>query len=57
MTEFLNFFVSMFARLWQFLNSITCADFFGFSVSFGGIVVALLVTSMVISVFWKGAKG
>lgn len=28
----------------------------GFSVSYGGIVFAVLVTGFVISVFWRGAK-
>lgn len=57
MTAAINFFVSMFSRLWQLLNSIVFADFFGYEVSFGGIVTALLVVSMVATVFWKGARG
>ena len=28
----------------------------GFSVSYGGIVFAVLVVGLVISVFWRGAK-
>lgn len=57
MTAVFNFFVSMFSRLWQLLNSIVFADFYGYEVSFGGIVTALLVVSMVATVFWKGARG
>lgn len=57
MTAAINFVVSMFSRLWQLLNSIVFTDFFGYEVSFGGIVTALLVVSMVATVFWKGARG
>lgn len=56
MTAVFKFFVSMFSRLWDLLNSIVFPDFFGFEVSFGGIITALLVVSMVATVFWKGAR-
>lgn len=57
MTAVFNFFAAMFMRLWQLLNSIVFADFYGYEVSFGGIITALLVVSMVATVFWKGARG
>lgn len=57
MTAVFGFFVTMFRGLWSVLNSIAFDDFFGYSVSFGAIITALLVVSMVVSIFWKGAKG
>lgn len=56
MGQAFDFFVDMISDLTSFLERIIF-DYNGVHVSFWGIIVGGLITSMVISLFWKGARG
>ena len=58
MTDIFSIFVAfkdLIAGYLGLLNNIVF-NISGFSVSYGGIVFAVLVVGLVISVFWRGAK-
>lgn len=56
MTQFVTFIASCIAILFNTINSVSF-DLFGYSVSLGFILLSMIIISMVVSVFWKGAKG
>lgn len=56
MQQFFEMFVDWFNQLFALLNSYTI-EAFGVNVSLLVIYGAFIVLSMVISLFWKGAKG
>lgn len=55
MTEFAKAFVIMWQNLLGLLNSISF-EFYGYEVTYLSVLLAFFVLSMIISVFWKGAK-
>lgn len=55
MTEFAQSFVIMWENLFGLLNSISF-DFYGYEVTYLSVILAFFALSMIISVFWKGAK-
>ncbi len=56
MQEFFTSILDFFSDIFVVLGSYRF-NMYGVTVSIFDILLALLVTSMVISVFWKGAKG
>lgn len=55
MTDFVVFFSNMMSSLVSVLDSAKFS-LYGFDVSIIGIMVAIIVVGLVISVFWKGAR-
>lgn len=55
MTDFFEMFAGWWRSLWGLLDSVTF-EVNGMTVSYGGMIFALLATGMVISIFWRGAK-
>lgn len=51
-----DFIIDMIKDLTSFLERIIFS-YNGIYVSFWGIIVGGLITSMIISIFWKGARG
>ena len=56
-TTFTYYLQSWLLGLFNFLNSIVIDTYYGFEIRVGWLLVAFIVLSMVISLFWKGARG
>lgn len=56
MTEAYKFLIDSFKSVLDQLDSIKF-DFFGFKVSYWGIIFAGIIISMIAAVWWKGARG
>lgn len=56
MEQFFYQFVSWFESLFTLLNSYKF-QMFGYSVSYLAIMIAMIIISFAITVFWKGARG
>lgn len=56
MTEFFDFFVSMFQQLFSLLGSVRFV-LYGYEVTWLSVVFVFLVIGFVVGVFWKGARG
>lgn len=56
MTEAIDFFGDCFQQLRDLLHGIVL-PVMGYNVSFWQLVIAFIVVSMVITAFWRGAKG
>lgn len=56
MLEAIQFFVSMWNKVIAVLDRHTF-DFDGYPVSLSAIFFAFIVTSLVVTIFWKGARG
>lgn len=56
MTAFLQFMVTQFKSIIGVLNS-TFFELGGYNVSFGGVIFSFLAIYMVVSLYWRGAKG
>lgn len=57
MTQIIEFFVSFMNDLWYTVFDSVTFEIAGVSVSLGAIVLGFLCISMIISFFWKGARG
>ena len=57
MTQIIEFFVSFMNELWYTVFDSVSFEIAGVSVSLGAIVLGFLCISMIISFFWKGARG
>lgn len=57
MTQIIEFFVSFMNDLWYTVFDSVNFEIAGVSVSLGAIVLGFLCISMIISFFWKGARG
>lgn len=55
MEQFLNLFFSFLRALFNLLNGITF-KLGNFDIYYGWLIVALIISGMVISIFWKGAR-
>ena len=56
MQEFITSFISWMTSLTDLLHSVSF-KIFGYPTSLLYIFIALIITSMLISIFWKGVKG
>ena len=56
MTQIIGFFASFMSDLWNTLDTVTF-DIASTSVSLGAILLGFICVSMVVSYFWKGARG
>ena len=56
MQEFFVSFASWFSSLFDLLGAHTFR-IFGFNVTYLSLIVALIITSFAITVFWRGARG
>lgn len=56
MTEFFTLFINFFQSMISTVNSHSF-DIFGVSVGIFDLIFGFIALSMVISIFWKGAKG
>lgn len=57
LTYFFQYFMSWLVGLFNLLNSIVIDDLYGFEIRFGWLLIGFIVLSMVIALFWKGARG
>lgn len=57
MTQIIEFFVSFMNDLWNTVFDSVTFNVAGVTVSFGAIVLGFICISMIISFFWKGARG
>lgn len=57
MTQIIEFFVSFMNDLWNTVFDSVTFEIAGVSVSLGAIVLGFICISMIISFFWKGARG
>lgn len=57
MTQILEFFVTFINDLWNTVFDSVTFDIAGVTVSFGVIVLGFICISMIVSFFWKGARG
>jgi|GEM_PF-2802355 len=57
MTQIIEFFVSFMNDLWNTVFDSVTFDIAGVTVSFGAIVLGFICISMIVSFFWKGARG
>ena len=58
MNNIFYMFLDMLRRLFNLLNSIVFYDpYSGMVISYGWIIIGGIFLSMVITVFWRGAKG
>lgn len=57
MTQIIEFIVSFMNDLWYTVFDSVTFEIAGVSVSLGAIVLGFLCISMIISFFWKGARG
>jgi hypothetical protein len=55
MTDFFKLFIAFCGSIIVKLDALRF-DFFGYSVSYVGLLVVFLVVGFVVNVFWKGAK-
>lgn len=56
MTQVFQFFRNGIAYVFDAINSVSF-EMYGLTVSLGWLFIGFLCTSIVISVFWKGARG
>lgn len=57
MTQILEFFVSFINGLWNTVFVSVTFDIAGVTVSLGAIILGFICISMIVSFFWKGARG
>lgn len=57
MADAMRFIFDAFGKYFSVLNNIRFTNFFGFNLSFMDILIAFICVSMVITIFWRGAKG
>lgn len=57
MDTVVKFIFDMFKGYIQVLQGIQFVNFFGLNVTYFDFLIALVCVSMVIGLFWKGAKG
>lgn len=57
MTQIIEFFVSFMNDLWNTVFDSVTFEIGGVTVSLGAIVLGFICISMIVSFFWKGARG
>ena len=55
MTQFFNFFITMWQSLFNLLSNCTF-ELYGYQINFLAVVFVLFVIGFVITAFWKGSK-
>lgn len=57
LSTFFDWFVDVFKGLWNFHLNTFVLNVYGYAVPLLVLVVAVIIISMVINVYWKGAQG
>ena len=56
MTDLYKWFVDFMADCWDFFDTVTVFEFFGFNISLSGIFIAIVFVALGFSIFWRGGR-
>ena len=57
MEQIVKFILDVFQGYVGVLDGIVFNSFFGFTVSYFDLIIAFICVAMVVTIFWRGAKG